>query len=294
MIALPHGRARPSDGGEASQGRRSDPLLIPVQAGRCGGGGPTRTPGGGWQELTPGQEFLVARYNAALQALRQLEPTNPLAQTLSRPNAPPSEEPTARLEAEVAAARVRAQRGEPPPSLGVQRSPSGDAGRSKPSTEQAESRGSPLVFRDWDREERLRDQPGVATMNGPLPLVTGEMATRHVGQSWVDPGRVTAKPEGCRFRNFDEFRRAFWKAVADTPQLASQFSEINVLAMRKGSALSTLKMQRYGKRECYILHHRDPIANGGEVYDMSNITIVIPALHQSVIDPKFPFGRGSR
>lgn len=64
--------------------------------------------------------------------------------------------------------------------------------------------------------------------------------------------------------------------------------------MRKGSAPFTIEDQSYGSQQRYILHHRDPIANGGSVYDMNNLVVVTPLMHQSILDSKFHFGRDSR
>jgi hypothetical protein len=36
----------------------------------------------------------------------------------------------------------------------------------------------------------------------------------------------------------------------------------------------------------------NPIYNGGGVYDLNNIIIVTPLMHQSILDPKFHFNIG--
>ncbi len=91
-----------------------------------------------------------------------------------------------------------------------------------------------------------------------------------------------------------QFRETFWRIVADTPELAAQFSQINVSLMRRGRAPIAPKTQRFGGQYFYHLHHRNPVTRGGEVYDLSNIVIVTPMAHRSILDTRFHFGRKSR
>ncbi len=139
-----------------------------------------------------------------------------------------------------------------------------------------------------------RDQPGTATMSKPLLDVTGPWLRGTEGNAGLIPGQVAAKLEGQQFNNFGEFRSAMWKEVANTPELARQFSKTNVLALQNGAAPFAVDEQQCGMSQKYILHHRDPIANGGSVYDMSNIAVVTPTMHQSILDPSFHFGGGTQ
>ena len=139
-----------------------------------------------------------------------------------------------------------------------------------------------------------RDQPGTATMSKPLPDVTGPWLRGTEGNAGLIPGQVAAKLEGQQFNNFGEFRSAMWKEVANTPELAEQFSESNITLMQRGSSPFVQKEQKHGDSQRYILHHRDPISNGGGVYDMSNIAVVTPKFHQTVLDPKTHFGGGTQ
>ena len=139
-----------------------------------------------------------------------------------------------------------------------------------------------------------RYQPGVATQSTPLPPVTDFWLRGSNGNAGLIPGQVAEKLQGQTFNDFGEFRSAFWKTTADVPELAAQFSRPNLALMMQGKAPVSPTSQQYGMQDSYILHHRDPIASGGGVYDMNNIAIVTPAIHQSILDPKFHFGGGFR
>lgn len=76
-----------------------------------------------------------------------------------------------------------------------------------------------LRFQDWDKGERVpggREAPGIATNGAPLPPATGPWLRGSEGNAGAVPGQVADKLRGRRFSSFDEFRAAFWKAVADT------------------------------------------------------------------------------
>ena len=79
--------------------------------------------------------------------------------------------------------------------------------------------------------------------------------------------------------------------MADS-KYASEFSAPNVSRMKKGLAPKVVLGQSYGGLSSYILHHMNPIYNGGGVYDLNNIIIVTPLMHQSILEPKFHFNIG--
>lgn len=108
------------------------------------------------------------------------------------------------------------------------------------------------------------------------------------------PEQVAAQLRGRRFSNFDEFRTAFWRAVANS-DLASQFSGRDLALMRRGYApVVEDEREHYGGLATYIIHHRRPIAAGGEVFDMSNMLIVTPSRHQDILPPNEHFRPRSR
>lgn len=204
-----------------SQAALGDALVRRVQF-RRGGGGPAQMPGGGFQDLTPGEELRVAEFGQLLVRLRRAEPDNPQLQYLAAPNTVPSEEWIARLRGEVAAAEERAQLGQPPRVMGTQGAGRGGAGEQS----QAAPGGKRLEFQDWDKSEKssgARDLPGTATNSAPLAPVTGQWLRGTEGNAGMVPGQIADKLRGQHFNSFDEFRASFWKAVAGTPELSVQF-----------------------------------------------------------------------
>ena len=92
------------------------------------------------------------------------------------------------------------------------------------------------------------------------------------------------------FKNFDEFRQAFWKEVANDPHLSIQFEPQQIERMREGLAPYTKKNQQIGGQKNYILHHKTPINQGGGVYDVDNLYIVTPKYHKEILDPAYHYG----
>ena len=60
--------------------------------------------------------------------------------------------------------------------------------------------------------------------------------------------------------------------------------------MRNGRAPKVVLDQTYGQLESYILHHKTPIHAGGEVYNLDNLAIVTPRMHQEILDKAYHFG----
>ena len=136
-----------------------------------------------------------------------------------------------------------------------------------------------------------RYQTGTAHATARLTTIEGTWLRGTQGNAGLFPAQVAEKLDGREFRNFNEFRAAFWKAVADTPSLASQFSPSNQAAMRNGSAPIAVQTQWFGGNGSYVLHHTTPIAKGGGVYNMSNLTIVTPRMHQEILWKRYHFGQ---
>jgi hypothetical protein len=106
------------------------------------------------------------------------------------------------------------------------------------------------------------------------------------------PKSVADKLKGKQFRNFDEFREAFWKEVANDPNLAGQFTSDNFYRMKAGAAPRAEFAQQIGGQQSYVLHHKTPINQGGAVYDIDNLYIVTPKYHKEILDPAFHYGYG--
>jgi hypothetical protein len=97
------------------------------------------------------------------------------------------------------------------------------------------------------------------------------------------PEQVARQLRGRPFVDFDEFREAFWIAVANTPELAEQFGLRDLARMRLGYAPIAPPSEHNGRQISYIIHHNLTIARGGRTYDMSNMLIVTPRLHQEIL-----------
>ena len=149
-------------------------------------------------------------------------------------------------------------------------------------------------FRGGAGAAGVRNQPGVASQSTPLPRITEPWLRGTNGNAGLVPRQVAEKLQGQKFADFGEFRSAFWQAAADVPELAAQFSKPNLALMKQDKAPVAPTSQQHGMQDAYILHHRNPIAGGGAVYDSSNIVVVTPKMHQSILDPKFHFGGGSQ
>lgn len=61
-----------------------------------------------------------------------------------------------------------------------------------------------------------------------------------------------------QFKNFDEFRAAFWKEVAKDPSLASQFDPPSIQRMKNGFAPSLVQISNWADRKItfFIIKHQ--------------------------------------
>ena len=125
---------------------------------------------------------------------------------------------------------------------------------------------------------RARNEPGVASGAG-----------RQVGSDWLRegirtgampiPASVAERLEGRRFGSFDAYRRAFWKAVAEEPELLGQFDEFAGNAIRKGLAPSAPESGHAGLRDRWELDHIEPLWKDGDLYGAENLQIMTPRDH---------------
>lgn len=96
------------------------------------------------------------------------------------------------------------------------------------------------------------------------------------------PEQVAARLRGREFNSFDDFRSEYWKTVADIPELAAGFRSINVERMRAGNAPFAVADQQLGEQRTFQIHHPEQIRYGGAVYDMSNMLVVTPRIHNDL------------
>ncbi|WP_434159391.1 hemagglutinin repeat-containing protein [Sinorhizobium meliloti] len=131
------------------------------------------------------------------------------------------------------------------------------------------------------RPSLRRLDPGVASHGGYLPRVVD-------GQTWLKgtagnagkvPAQIAEQLAGRNFKDFNEFRGAFWVAVSKDPVLRTQFTRQNQARMKNGLAPFVVDTQGVGGRQTYELDHMLDLRNGGNVYDMDNIIIRTPLNH---------------
>ena len=137
---------------------------------------------------------------------------------------------------------------------------------------------------------QLRASPGRASGGLNLPEINGKWLKGTDGNLGIVPRQVADALNGQQFKNFNQFKEAFWKAAGSDPNIASQFSKSNVKRMSRGLAPIARQSQHLGKQQSYILHHKTPIQHGGPVYDMNNVIIVTPRLHKEILDGSFHYG----
>ena len=140
----------------------------------------------------------------------------------------------------------------------------------------------------WPFGKGGRNSAGVVT-GGENLTNAKRMMHGSQGNVGVIPKEIADKMRGRQYSNFDAFREDFWKTVADS-SYASEFSNSNIGRMRNGRAPKVVLDQTYGQLESYILHHKTPIHAGGEVYNLDNLAIVTPRMHQEILDKAYHFG----
>jgi len=124
----------------------------------------------------------------------------------------------------------------------------------------------------------VRLDPGTVTGQGKD--VTGIwLAGASAGLGAPVPTRIADQLRGKSFSSFDAFRKAFWIAVGSDAELASQFNDSNKARMLEGMAPRARAVDTVGKRRSFELHHGIPISEGGEVYNVDNLSAMTPKHH---------------
>ncbi|WP_241652279.1 HNH endonuclease signature motif containing protein [Yersinia sp. 2105 StPb PI] len=100
------------------------------------------------------------------------------------------------------------------------------------------------------------------------------------------PSQIADKLRGQEFSSFDKFRAAFWEEVSQDPELAGQFSPLNLNRMKQGYAPYPIPTEQVGGREKFELHHIKFIRDDGAVYDIENLRIMTPKRHIDVHSKK--------
>ncbi|MBC3366058.1 S-type pyocin domain-containing protein [Pseudomonas sp. SWRI154] len=113
-----------------------------------------------------------------------------------------------------------------------------------------------------------RDCPGVVSGAG-LAVAEAWQTQAASSQGAPVPALVADQLRGQVFERFDQFKHAFWKAVAATPTLNAQFTLDNRALLLSGSAP---RSEQPDNRTLRILHRVD-VTQGGGVYDLDNLIV---------------------
>jgi hypothetical protein len=96
------------------------------------------------------------------------------------------------------------------------------------------------------------------------------------------PAQVADLLRGRKFSNMRQYREAFWKEVANIPELAREFSPQNRGLMALGNAPKAISSEHLGNSITYHLHHVEQVKDGGNLYNAENIRIVSPRRHDEI------------
>ena len=132
-----------------------------------------------------------------------------------------------------------------------------------------------VMFRD------PREDAGVATGMGQ-PVTGIWLGDAAQGEGAPVPSQIADQLRGREFKNFRAFREAFWRAVANDPELAEQFKRQNLSAISNGKSPFVSTSERAGAAVKFELHHKVYVSRGGAVYDLANITVVTPKRHKEI------------
>lgn len=124
----------------------------------------------------------------------------------------------------------------------------------------------------------VRKTPGTVTGRGQ-DIDGTWLAGAGSGLGSPIPKGIADQLRGREFRSFDAFREALWRAVSDDPELAAQFNNSNKARVRDGMAPRARASDTVGGRRSFELHHKIPISESGEVYDLDNLGVVTPRHH---------------
>lgn len=127
-----------------------------------------------------------------------------------------------------------------------------------------------------------REDAGVATGVGQ-PVSGTWLGAASQGKGAPIPLQIADQLRGKEFKNFRGFREALWKAVANDPELAKQFSSVNMGRMKKnGYAPYATPSEQVGEKSKYELHHVIFLKDDGALYDMDNLRVVTPREHDAL------------
>ncbi|MNO70052.1 Pyocin-S2 [compost metagenome] len=127
-----------------------------------------------------------------------------------------------------------------------------------------------------------RYEAGTSTGNGAQVTDTWRKSAASLEGAPI-PAQIADLLRDREYRSFNAFRRQFWKAVANDPELSKQFSPQDIRRMRKhGYSPWVDRDDKYMSKRSHEIHHVVPISEQGGVYDMDNLIILTPKAHNHI------------
>jgi uncharacterized protein len=145
------------------------------------------------------------------------------------------------------------------------------------------------------KTDSLRRTPGRVTGGDNLPTINGNWFGERPGPNGnIPPGRIAPIPKQIAqrlknigdFRSFEDLRQTFWRLVAEDPGLAPPggWRPSNMTLMRNGQPPQAHGSQQTGGGSNAVLqlNHRQALEHAGEVYDLDNLEVVTPKMHEDM------------
>jgi len=129
-----------------------------------------------------------------------------------------------------------------------------------------------LLFKD------PRSIPGVASGYGEA-VTENWLRDTAGGQGAPIPSSIANQLKGRTFSSFDGLRQAIWLAVSKDQGLSIRLVPFQLAELLKRQAPYAPESGWIGKRVKYEIHHKHWISDGGDVYDLDNLTIMTPRDH---------------
>ncbi|HDS1699756.1 MULTISPECIES: S-type pyocin domain-containing protein [unclassified Pseudomonas] len=127
-----------------------------------------------------------------------------------------------------------------------------------------------------------RYEAGTSTGNGAQVTDTWRKSAASLEGAPI-PAQIADLLRDREYRSFNAFRRQFWKAVANDPELSKQFSPQDIRRIRKhGYSPWVDRDDKYMSKRSHEIHHVVPISEQGGVYDMDNLIILTPKAHNHI------------
>ncbi|MEO0560865.1 MAG: hypothetical protein AAF125_02055 [Chloroflexota bacterium] len=151
-----------------------------------------------------------------------------------------------------------------------------------------------MSFHDPERMPNtsvIRARPGTATGGERLrdldrTWLTGDPKAGNVTNRRMSliPKQIADKMRGQNYADWNDFRRKFWKEVANDAELSANFGANNLREMQNGRPPFTIGSEATGGKgnAKYQLDHMIRIEDGGPVFDLDNLMVMTPKSHSGL------------